>query len=130
MTHTQLHLHIKYYMTRYKKVSFMGYDRTRETIKWWDLHTNKLKYCSSETFDEHHNKCGKGWSPGYEFLNGKNISALKTLKLYLSDHPFTKYDIFEAAVSFPSRVSPIVIFVKYCGHHNMSYVFRSKNNSP
>ena len=32
--------------------SFMGYTNSRATIKWWDPHTKKLKYCLSEKFDE------------------------------------------------------------------------------
>ena len=57
---------------------FMIYTNIRATIKWWDPHTKKLKYCSSETFDENNNKLGKGWSPGSEIMTSKNISTLPT----------------------------------------------------
>ena len=46
----------------------MGYTNSRATMKWWDPHTKKLKYCSYTKFDEHNNKCGKGCSPGYELM--------------------------------------------------------------
>ena len=72
----------------------MGYTNIRATMKWWDPHTNKFKYCSSTRFEDHNNKFGKGWSPGSEFMIGTNISILPTLKLDLSDHTFIKYDIF------------------------------------
>ena len=39
---------------------FMGYTNSRAIIKLWDPHTKRLKYCSSEKFDEHNNKFGKG----------------------------------------------------------------------
>ena len=49
----------------------MGYTNSRSAMKWWELHTEKLKYSSSAKFDEHNNKFGKGWSPGYEIMLGK-----------------------------------------------------------
>ena len=58
----------------------MGYTKSRATIKWYDPHTKKLKYCSSEKFDEHNNKFGKGWSLGSELILGTNTSTLRTLK--------------------------------------------------
>ena len=57
-----------------------------DTMKWWDPHTKKLKYCSSEKFDEHNNKFGKGWSPGSELMLCTNIYTLTTLKNNPSDH--------------------------------------------
>ena len=42
-------------------------------MKWWDQHTKKLIYCSSTKFDEHNNKLGKGWSPGYKLTTDTNI---------------------------------------------------------
>ena len=50
-------------------------------MKWWDPHTKRLKYCSSENNYEHNNKFGKGWSPGYELMLSTNISTLPTLKI-------------------------------------------------
>ena len=38
----------------------MFYTSSRATIKWWDPHTNKIKYCSYEKLYEHNNKFGKG----------------------------------------------------------------------
>ena len=46
-------------------------------------------------------------------------STLPKLKLYLSYHPFIKYDIFEVTVNFPSRG-------QYCENHNMPYIYQSK----
>ena len=45
---------------RTQEVPEMGYTNSRDTMKWWYTHTKKLKYCSSENFDEHDNKFGKG----------------------------------------------------------------------
>ena len=42
-----------------QEISFMGYTKIRATMKWWDPHTKKLKYCSSAYFDEYNNKFGK-----------------------------------------------------------------------
>ena len=41
----------------------MGYKNRSATMKWWEAHTKKLKYCSYAKFDEHSHKFGKGWSP-------------------------------------------------------------------
>ena len=81
----------------------MGYTKSRDTMKWCDPHTKKLKYCSSVKFYEHNNKFGKGWSPGSELMIDTNISTLPTLKIDLSDHSFIKDDIFEANITFPPR---------------------------
>ena len=48
----------------------MGYNNIRATIKWWDPHTNKFKYCLSAKFYEHNNKLGKGWSTGPDLMTG------------------------------------------------------------
>ena len=72
----------------------MGYNNIRAKIKRWNQHTKKLKYFSSAEFDEHKNKFTKGWSPSYKIITSKNVSNLTTLKNYLSNNPFTKYDIF------------------------------------
>ena len=85
----------------------MGYTKTRYTIKWWDPHTKKLKYCSSGKFGEHKNKFGKGWSPGSELISGTNNSTLPTFKIDNSDHPFIKDDIFEVTVNLSPRGTPI-----------------------
>ena len=61
----------------------MGYTNRRATMNLRKQHTKRLKYCSSEKFDEHNNKFGKGWSPGSELMLGKNISTLPTLKIDL-----------------------------------------------
>ena len=107
----------------------MGYTNIISTMKWWGPHTKKIKYFSSAKFHEHNNKFGKGWSPGYEFMLGKNISTLPTLKFYPSYHTFIKDDIFEVNVNFPPRGTNIGIVTQYCGHHNMSYISQSENNS-
>ena len=59
----------------------MGYTSSRATMKWCNPHTKKLKYYSSEIFDEHNDIFGKGWSPGSELMLGTNIYTLLTLKL-------------------------------------------------
>ena len=93
-------------------------------MKQWDPHTKELKYCSSDKFDEHNNKVGKGWSPGSELMLGTNNATFPTLKIDLSDHTFTKDDIFEAGVNFPSRGTPIDILAQYCEHNNMLYIYQ------
>ena len=50
------------------------------------------------------------------------------VKIYLPDHYFTKYDIFEVTVSLPPRDNPIGIVAQYCEHHNMSYISQSTKN--
>ena len=59
-----------------------------------------------------------------------NISTLPTLKVYLSDHPFIKDDIFEGIVTFPTRGTPIGITTQYCEHQKMLYISQSENNIP
>ena len=81
----------------------------RVTIKWWNPHTNKLKYFSSKYFDEQKNKFGKGWSTGSALINVTNVYSLTTLNNDLSDHPFIEDNIFDAAVNIPPWVNPIVI---------------------
>ena len=61
----------------------MGYTNRRATMKVWDPHTKKLKYCSSAKFDEHNNVFDKGWSPGSELMTDTRISTLPTLKIDL-----------------------------------------------
>ena len=108
----------------------MGYTNKIATMKWWDRRTKKLKYCSYEKFDEHSNKFSEGRSKGFELMLGTNISTLPPLKIYLSDHPFIKDNIFEVNVNFTSRGTPIGIILQYCEHHNMSYIYYSKKNTP
>ena len=103
----------------------MGYTNRRDTMKWWDPHTKKLKYCSSKKFDEHKNKFVTGWSPGSELMTGTNIPTLPTLKIDLLDHPLIKYDIFEVNGGAPDG-----IIAQYCEHHNMSYISQSAENIP
>ena len=79
----------------------MGYTNSRSAMKLWELHTEKLKYSSSAKFDEHNNKFGKGWSPGYELMLGTNNSTLPKLKIDPSYHPFIKDDIFGVNFNFP-----------------------------
>ena len=50
-------------------------------LKWWDPHTNKIKYFPSSKFDKYNNKVGQGWSPGSEIMLGTNMSTLPKLKL-------------------------------------------------
>ena len=106
----------------------MSSKNIRATMKWWDPHTKKLKYFSSAKFDEHKNKFGKGWSPGSELVLDANTSTLPTLKIYPSDHPFIKDDIFEVDVNFPPIGTPTGIFDQYCEYHNMSYISSSTKN--
>ena len=61
---------------------------------WWYPQIKIIKYCSYVKFYEHNNKFVKAWSPGSELMLVKNLSTLPTLKIYPSDHPFIKYDIF------------------------------------
>ena len=68
----------------------MGYTNIRETVKSWDPHTKKIKYCSFAKFDEHSNKFLKGWTPSYKIMTVKNASSLPTLKNDLSDDPLDK----------------------------------------
>ena len=102
----------------------MVYKDRIATMKSWDSHTKRLKYCSSEKIDEHNNKFCKGWLPGSEVMLSTDISILTTLKIYLSGHLFIKYDIFESNVNFTPRGTPIFIITKYCEHHNMSYIYQ------
>ena len=53
---------------------------------------------------------------------GPNIYTLPTLKIYLSDHPCIKDDIFEFNVNLPPRGTTIGIVKQYCEHKNMSYI--------
>ena len=68
-------------------------------------------------------------SPSSKLTLITNNSTHPTLKTDLSDHPFIKDDIFEANVNFPIGGTPIGIISKYCEHHNMPYIYQSKNNS-
>ena len=100
----------------------MDNTKIRDTMKWLYPHTNKLKYCSSKHFDEHNNKFGQGWSPGYELMFGTNTFTITTLKIDLSHHLFIRDDIFEVNVNFSPRSTPIGIVTQYCENHNMSYI--------
>ena len=106
----------------------MGYKHSRATMKCWDAHTKKLKYCSFEKFDEHNNKFFKGWSPGSEITLGTYTSTLSKLKNDLSDNPFIKYDIFEVNVNFLTGGTPVGIVAQYFEYQNMSYISQSENN--
>ena len=72
--------------------------------------------------DEHNNKFSKGWFPGSKKLNGKEISNLPTIGIYLSDQPFNIEDIFVAIVTFSPRGTPIGIMNYYCENNNMNYI--------
>ena len=65
----------------------MGYTNSRDTIKCWDLHTKKIKYCSSAKFDEYNNKFGDLWSPSSSLMNGTIFSAPPTLKFISQNNP-------------------------------------------
>ena len=56
----------------------MGHTTSISTMKWWDPHTNKLKYCSSTKFDEHKNKFVKGLSPVSELMTGTIFTTTLT----------------------------------------------------
>ena len=96
-------------------------------MKWWNQHNKKIKYFSSDKFDEHNNKFGKLQSPGSKLMNGTNISTLTTLKIDISDHPFTKDNIFEVTVTFTTRGTNIGIVFQYYEDHNMTYISQFKN---
>ena len=115
---------------RTQELSFMGYTDIRATMKWWDPHRKRLKYCSCTKFDEHNHNFEKVWSPGSELMLDTTTSTLPTLKIDLSYHPFIKDSIFEGNVNFPPRGTPICITTQYYEHHNMSYISQSENNSP
>ena len=51
-------------------------------------------------------------------------------KIYIFDHPFIKYYIFEAKVTFNPRGNPISIINYYFEHHNVTYISQSDNNGP
>ena len=106
-----------------------GLQKQQSYNELWHPHTKKLKKISTK-FDEHNNKCGRGWSPGSDLILDKNTSTLPTLKNDPSDHPFIKDGIFEVDVNFPQRVTPVSIVRQYCEHNNMSYISQSTNNIP
>ena len=56
----------------------MGYTNSRYTMKLWESHTNKIKYCSSAKIYEHKDKFGKGWTTGSELITGTTVSTLTT----------------------------------------------------
>ena len=60
------------------------------TIKWWNLHNKKLKYCSSAKFDEHIIKFRKGCLSSSEIMTGTNVSILLTLKMISQITPSSK----------------------------------------
>ena len=98
-------------------------------MKCWYPYTKKLKYFSSATFDEHNNNFGKIWSPGSNLLNVIDTSNITKIKIYLSNNPFIKDDIFEATVTFPPRGTPIYTITYYYYHHIITYIYQSKNNN-
>ena len=51
---------------------------SRDTMKLWEPHTNKIKYFPSAKIYEHKDKFGKGWTPGSELITGTTVSTLKT----------------------------------------------------
>ena len=61
-------------------------------------------------------------------MTGTIFSALPTLKIDLSDHPFIKYGIFEFNVTLPPMGTHIGVVAH--DHHNMSYVSQLTNNIP
>ena len=112
-----------------KKIGFfMCYTSRRAILKWWDLQTKKLKYFSSAKFNEHKKiqKIMVTWIWIDE--QHKYFRPSKT-KIDILDHPWIKYDIFEATVIFPPILTPVGIISKYCEHHNISYFNHSTNYS-
>ena len=61
----------------------MDYINRTATMKWWDPHIKKLKYCSSAKFDKHNNKFCKGLLSGSTLMNVTNIHTLLTLIISL-----------------------------------------------
>ena len=51
-------------------------------------------------------------------------------KIDLSDHPFIKYDIFEATIKRSPIVTPIFIINYYYEHHNMTFITQPNKNIP
>ena len=86
-------------------------------MNFWDPHTKKLKYCSSENSDEHNNKFGKGWLPGSELMNGMNIFTLSKFKIDPSDQAFIKDDIFEVNAIFHQEVLILELL-----HHTLNII--------
>ena len=106
----------------------MCYTNSRATMKCWDIHIKKIKYCLSEKIDEHDNIFSKGWSPGSAPLIGTNTSTLPTLKNDLSDHTFIKCDKFEVNINFSLIGTTIGIVAQYYEHHSMSCISRLKKH--
>ena len=96
---------------------------SRDTMKLWEPHTNKIKYCPSAKIYEHKDKFGKVWTPGSELITGTTVSTVPTF-IYLSIRSYLHqiYDIFEVTLKFPPRVTPIGIVYQSCEHNNMSYI--------
>ena len=92
----------------------MGYTNSRPTIKWWDPHTNKIKYCASVNFDEQKNKFGKMWPPSSKQMTGINVSTLIIIISDISYHLFIKDDVFGFTVTFSPIVNHIGIIAQYC----------------
>ena len=52
------------------------------------------------------------------------------IKIDIFDHPFIKYDIFEATLNFPPKGNPVDIVTQYYDNQNVSYIYQSNNNRP
>ena len=87
----------------------MSYTNIISTMKWWDPHKKRLKYCSPKNIYKLNTKFCKGLSPGSELMLGTNISNLPTLKIDLSDHPFLKDYIFEDNFNFHKEALPLAL---------------------
>ena len=81
----------------------MGYTKRRATLKWCYRNTKKIKYCSSAKFDEHLEK------DVHLFLKSwlAHIFHSSNIEIDISDHPFTKDDIFKVIVTFTQRGTTI-----------------------
>ena len=123
MTHILSHKNPENWKNNTGRIINRIYQHQRK-IKWWDLHTKKLKYRSSEKNDEHNNNFGKVWSPGYNLLNGTYTLYLPTIKIDIPDKPLIKDDIFEATVTFTPNVNPTGIITYYYEHHNITCIYQ------
>ena len=100
----------------------MVYTNSKATLKWWDPHTKRLKYCPSINFDVHNSNLNKGWSPGSEIMLGTNNFTLTTLKIDLSDHSFIKNDIFKAIIIIHQEGIPLA-----SPHNTVNIITRHKH---
>lgn len=110
--------------------SFMGYTNHDLQIKWWDPTTNKIKLCVAARFDEYSSSFAQdGWSPGSDFLKGKEITNLPIVKLDTSTKPFLDSEIHTFDLTLPPKNMKIGLTLKFCSYFNLTYVEQCTNIS-